>query len=216
MVGSRDGSNYAQRSHITNKRGASREGLTDVVGCKRERVATNNRRGSERRRGVGLTNIPTFLAEASPITPASATNTSIHYSSAGSYCPISDHEFAESVGADVCNAVKDYFGCSITLECYTPPYEPPLSPESARSGGFLVIHFQAEGLGDVCVGLEFGGCDEGGQIFRSGFDREEWQIDPTNPLYAGVYAANFDETWRIVCQVGLMIRPRRIALSYGD
>jgi hypothetical protein len=67
LVASSRGSNHAQRGHATNKRGASREGLTDVVGGERKRVATNNRRGSERRRGVGLTNIPTFLAEASPI-----------------------------------------------------------------------------------------------------------------------------------------------------
>lgn len=69
MVASTEGSNHAQGSHATNKRGASREGLTDVVGGEGERVATNNSSGRERRRGVGATNIPTFLAEASPITP---------------------------------------------------------------------------------------------------------------------------------------------------
>lgn len=58
----------------------------------------------------------------------------IHYNRRGSYCPLSEHSFAASVAADIYDAAKDYLGCTLEIECYTPPYDPPLKTESARSG----------------------------------------------------------------------------------
>jgi hypothetical protein len=43
-----------------------------------------------------------------------------------------------------------------------------------------------------------------------------WRTDPSNPLYSGVYAANFDEAWRIVCLLGLMLYVTGVQLGYGD
>jgi hypothetical protein len=140
----------------------------------------------------------------------------IRYNRRGSYCPLSDHNFAESVAADIYDAAKDYHGCALEVECYTPPYDPPLSPEAARCGGFLVLHLRADSLPHACVGIEFGRLDKEGQPLRATIDVAEWRVDPENPLYAGVYAANFDEAWRIVCLFGLMMGVVSMRLSYGD
>jgi hypothetical protein len=70
----------------------------------------------------------------------------IRYNRQGSYCPLSDHNFAESVAADICSAAKDYSGRNLEVECYIPPYEPPLSQEAARTGGFIVLHLRTEKL----------------------------------------------------------------------
>lgn len=140
----------------------------------------------------------------------------IHYNRRGSYCPLSEHSFAASVAADIYDAAKEYLGCTLEVECYTPPYDPPLKTESARSGGFLVLNLHAETLPYACIGIEFGRLDEEGKPLRETIDVKEWREDPANPLYAGVYAANFDEAWRIVCLFGLMLDVSRVRLSYGD
>lgn len=140
----------------------------------------------------------------------------IRYNRRGSYCPLSDHGFAESVAADIYDAAKDYYGCALEVECYTPPYDPPLSSEAARCGGFLVLHLRADSLPHVCVGIEFGRLDKEDQPLRATIDVAEWRVDLENPLYAGVYAANFDEAWRIVCLFGLMMDVASVRLSYGD
>jgi hypothetical protein len=140
----------------------------------------------------------------------------IHYNRSASYCPLSDHSFAESVAADICAAAKDYSGCALEVECYTPPYDPPLSHEAARTGGFIVLHLRAKALPHVCVGIEFGRLDKENNPLRETIDVAEWHVDPLNPLYAGVYAANFDEAWRIVCLLGLMLYVSSVRLSYGD
>lgn len=138
------------------------------------------------------------------------------YNSRGSYCPLSDHNFAASTAADICDAVKNYYACALEIECYTPPYDPPLSQDSARAGGFIVIHFHSDSLPHACVGIEFGRLDKEDKPLRATMDAEEWRVDPSNPLYAGVYAANFDEAWRIVCLLGLMLDASGVRLSYGD
>lgn len=140
----------------------------------------------------------------------------IRYNRRGSSCPLSDHNFAESVAADICDAAKDYSGCVLEVECYTPPYDPPLPLEVARCGGFLVIHLRSETLPHACVGVEFGRLDKDNNPLRATIDVAEWRVDPANPLYAGVYAANFDEAWRIVCLLGLMLHTAGVRLSYGD
>jgi hypothetical protein len=140
----------------------------------------------------------------------------IRYNRRGSYCPLSDHNFAESVASDIYGVTKDYYGCTLEVECYTPPYDPPLSQESARCGGFLVLHLCADPLPRICVGIEFGRLDKEDKPLRATIDVEEWRTDPENPLYSGVYAANFDEAWRIVCLFGLMMDVKNVRLSYGD
>jgi hypothetical protein len=140
----------------------------------------------------------------------------IRYNQHGSYCPLSDHNFAESVAADICDAVKHYAGCTLELECYTPPYDPPLSKESARCGGFLIVHLISESQPPGCIGIEFGRLDENDELVRDTIDVIEWRSDPQNPLYAGVYAGNFDEAWRIACLLGLMLHAVRVKISYGD
>jgi hypothetical protein len=213
LVASSKDSNQAQGSLATNKRGASREGLTDVVGCKRERVATNNRRGSERRRGVGLTNIPTFLAEASPITPAQAAESNISYPhhGVGSYCPHSSHIFAVEIAGQVVRAVEGYVGGVMEVRAYTPPYD-----EGCFPAGFLVLTLMREGRPPVRFGIEFGQRDEGGGYVREGFDVDAWSEEPCDPHAGGIYAVNFDEAWRIVCLVGSSLRPGRVTLNYGS
>jgi hypothetical protein len=140
----------------------------------------------------------------------------IHYNRHGSYCPVSDHNFAESVAADICDETKDYAGCILEVECYTPPYEPPLSLDAARNGGFLVLHLRSKSMRYPCLGIEFGRLDEKGAPRRETIDVEEWRRDTESPLSAGVYAVNFDEAWRIVCLLGLMLHVKRVQLSYGD
>lgn len=140
----------------------------------------------------------------------------IHYNRRGSSCPLSDHDFASSVAADIYHAAKDYRGCDLEVECYTPPYDPPLSPDSARSGGFLVLNLRSPAMPHACVGIEFGRLGDDDRPLRSTMDAAEWQTDPANPLYAGVYAANFDEAWRIVCLSGQALRVASVRLCYGD
>lgn len=140
----------------------------------------------------------------------------VHYNRRGSYCPLSNHNFAESVAADICDAAHQYSGCTLEVDCYTPPYDPPLSPESARTGGFLVLNLLSDTLPDACIGIEFGRLDKEGKLLRETMDAEEWRTDPANPLYAGIYTANFDEAWRIVCILGLMLDVASVRLSYGD
>lgn len=138
------------------------------------------------------------------------------YNRRGSCCPLSNHNIAESVAADICQAVTEYAGCVIEVECYTPPYDPPLPVEAARCGGFLVLHLRYETLPRVCVGIEFGRLDKQDQPLRATIDADGWRTDPSSPLSAGVYAANFDEAWRIVCLLGLMLHATGVRLSYGD
>jgi len=140
----------------------------------------------------------------------------IHYNSRGSCCPLSNHEFAESVAVDIYDAIRLYSGCTIELECYTPPYDPPLSADAARSGGFMVLHLHSDMLPYACVGIEFGRVDTNGTPLRHGLNCGEWNLDPTNPHSASVHAANFDEAWRIVCQLALMLPAAGIVISYGD
>lgn len=140
----------------------------------------------------------------------------IRYNHRGSSCPLSEHDFAESVAADIYDVVKDYFGCALEVECYTPPYDPPLSQEAAHSGGFIILHLRSETLAHACIGIEFGRLDKENNPLRATMDADEWRTDPANPLSAGVYAANFDEAWRIVCLFGLMMDVAGVRLSYGD
>lgn len=140
----------------------------------------------------------------------------VHYNRRGSLCPLSDHAFAESAAADIYEAAKDYYGCVLEVECYTPPYDPALSRESARCGGFLVLHLHSPPLPHVCLGVEFGRLGAEGQPLRETIDAARWRSDTANPLSAGVYAANFDEAWRIVCLLGLMLGVAGVRLSYGD
>ncbi len=138
------------------------------------------------------------------------------YNRRGSYCPLSNHAFAETVAVDIYNSASEYSGCTIEVECYTPPYEPPLSSDSARSGGFLVLHLRSETLPYACVGIEFGRLDNKNRPRRQTIDADQWRVDLANPLYSLVYAANFDEAWRIVCQFGEMLPAARVVISYGD
>ncbi len=140
----------------------------------------------------------------------------IRYNRRSSYCPLSDHSFAEAVAADIYDATKEYIGCALDIECYTPPYNPALSLEAARSGGFLILHLCADSLPCISIGIEFGRLNSEDQPLRATMDVAEWRVDPENPLYAGVYAANFDEAWRIVCLFGLMLEVTSVQLSYGD
>jgi hypothetical protein len=139
----------------------------------------------------------------------------VHYSKRGSYCPLSDHHFAESIAADVEEAVEMYHGCALVIGCYTPPYKPPMSMEDARQGGFLTLDLLGNGQPPACVGIEFGRSDAAGEVVRAGFDSSLWKTDPSNPLYAGIYAANFDEAWRIVCLIVRLIKAREVSLRYG-
>jgi len=137
------------------------------------------------------------------------------YNSKGSYCPLSDHAFAESVAVDIYDCASEYSGCTIEVECYTPPYEPPLSLDSARSGGFLVLNLYSETLPYACMGIEFGRLDNENNPRRHTIDRAQWRVDIANPLSSLVYAANFDEAWRIVCQFGEMLPAARVVIRYG-
>jgi len=88
--------------------------------------------------------------------------------------------------------------------------------DSARRGGFLIVHLISQTEAPACIGVEFGRLDKNDQVLRNTIDVDEWLTDPENPLYAGVYAANFDEAWRIVCLLGLMLHTVGVQISYGD
>jgi hypothetical protein len=137
------------------------------------------------------------------------------YNPRGSYCPLSDHEFAESVAVDIYDSASEYSGCTIEVECYTPPYEPPLSLNSARAGGFLVLNLYSETLPYACIGIEFGRLDKENNSRRQTIEGAQWRVDIANPLSSLVYAANFDEAWRIVCQFGEMLPAARVVIRYG-
>jgi hypothetical protein len=162
--------------------------------------------------GTGGSPQPRTDGASRPPTPVEVT---VHYNRRGSYCPLSDHHFAESTAADVAEATAHYRGCVLVIGCYTPPYNPPLATEAACGGGFLTLDLLAADRPPACVGIEFGRADTQGAVVRAGFDRAEWQTDPSNPLYAGIYAANFDEAWRIVCLLARLLKPREVTLRYG-
>lgn len=139
----------------------------------------------------------------------------VHYKKCGSYCPLSDHHFAESVAADIIESIEAYHGCMVIIGCYTPPYDPPLEVNKARSGGFLTLDFIADSQEPACISIEFGRADSDGAVVRAAFDADLWKTDPSNPLYSGIYAANFDEAWRIVCLTVRLIEAKEVSLRYG-
>jgi hypothetical protein len=139
-----------------------------------------------------------------------------YYRAVGSYCPVSSHEFAEELAADIYESVSKYLGGTMEIEIYTPPYDIPLTTGKAAGGGTLVLHIGSGDEQTECVvGIEFGRFNEHRVPLRSKFDAENWEADPDNPFAADVYCANFDETFRVICLLGLMLQAVRIQISYG-
>ena len=137
------------------------------------------------------------------------------YRSAGSYCSLSSHQFAEELAADIYVSVGDeYVGGTLEIEIYTPPYEIPLTSGKA-GGGTLVLHISSTEKKACPIGMEFGRFDENRSVIRSKFDVENWKADPDNPFSADVYCANFDETFRVICLLGLMLQIEEIRICYG-
>lgn len=133
-----------------------------------------------------------------------------HYNRRGSYCQLSDHDFAELVAASIAEALSAYRGATLDVGGYTPPYNEGYFP-----AGFIALSFLAEGLDEHVVGIEFGQRDESGDLLREGFNPAASLRDQHNPHSAGIYAVNFDEAWRIVCLVARRLRVSRVTLSYG-
>jgi hypothetical protein len=69
--------------------------------------------------------------------------------------------------------------------------------------------------GAACISIEFGRNDSDGHALRAEFNADLWKTAPDNPLYAGIYAANFDEAWRIVCLITRLIEAQKLSLRYG-
>lgn len=134
----------------------------------------------------------------------------IHYNRRGSYCPLSDHDFAESVAARIAKAMNAYRGRALNVGGYTPPYN-----EGYYPAGFLTLTFLAADLPERVVGIEFGQKNEDGQPLREEFDATTNLRDPYNPHAGSVYAINFDEAWRIVCLVAQYLEAQKVTLSYG-
>lgn len=132
------------------------------------------------------------------------------YDRHGSYCPLSDHDFAESVAIDIAETLVAYSGGVFDIGGYTPPYR-----EGHYPAGFIAITFLADGLPEHVVGIEFGRRDERGRLLRLGFNVTASLRDPHNPHSAGIYAVNFDEAWRIVCLTARHLEVSRVMLSYG-
>jgi hypothetical protein len=139
----------------------------------------------------------------------------VYYNSHESACPLSDHHFAESVAADMIEAVELYRRCTLVIGCYTPPYDPPLSAEAALRGGFITLDLLGSDQEPVCIGIEFGRFNKSGEMSQEGFDANSWKTNPQNPLSGGIYAINFDEAWRIVCIFTRIVEAREIILRYG-
>ena len=133
-----------------------------------------------------------------------------YYNPRGSYCLLSDHNFAESVAAGIAEALNAYMGGTLNVGGFTPPYN-----EGHYPAGFISIAFLVAGLPEHVVGIEFGQKDEEGRPLRAGFKAVASLRDPHNPHASGVYAINFDEAWRIVCLVARYVKAHNITLSYG-
>src|ERR1041385_1610370 len=133
-----------------------------------------------------------------------------HYNRRGSYCPLSDHNFAESVAIGIAEALDAYRGGTLDVGGYTPPYN-----EGHYPAGFIAITFLADGLPERVVGVVFGQKAERGRLLRAGFDATASLRDPHNPHASGIYAVNFDEAWRIVCLVAHYLEAHSLTLSYG-
>jgi hypothetical protein len=128
----------------------------------------------------------------------------------GSYCPLSSHNFADSVAGQLVGVLEGYDGGAMNVGGYTPPYEDGCFP-----AGFLVITVSREGMPLVSFGIEFGRTDERGKVVREKFDAKAWVREPNNPHASGICVVNFDEAWRIVCIVGQYLETEKITLGYG-
>jgi len=140
-----------------------------------------------------------------------------YYRSVGSYCPLSSHAFAEHLAADIYKAVGDEFvGGTLEIEIYTPPYKPALTNEKAAGGGTLVLHItSARQENAPPIGAEFGRLSKNRQPIRSNFEARDWRADPDNPFSTGIRCANFDEIFRAICLVGLMLQITQVRIAYG-
>jgi hypothetical protein len=134
----------------------------------------------------------------------------VNYQAIGSYCPVSSPLFAEAVLSRVIEHLEAYKGGNFDVGGYTPPYD-----EDSYPAGFLALTLTKGDLPLVRIGIEFGRLDVDGELVREAFDPERWLEEPFNPHEAGIYAANFDEAWRVVCLLGSHLIPTAITLSYG-
>lgn len=141
---------------------------------------------------------------------------SFYYREQGSNCPLSSHEFAENLAADICSETGACLGGSLEIEIYTPPYEISLSNERAVSGGTLVLRITSADKKKVfLLGIEFGRFSKKKKPIRSGFDVQVWKNNPDDPFSTDIYYANFDETFRVICLLGLMLQLESVRISYG-
>ncbi len=139
-----------------------------------------------------------------------------HYDKSGSYCPLSSHDFAECVAADVCEAANAAAGGTLEIEVYTPPYQKEKLENFYRSGGTLILHFTSSDTDgqELAVGVEFGRADNDGNTIRRKFKINDWKKSEY-PFDSGIYLANFDEAFRMITIVGARLRLRAVKLNYG-
>lgn len=140
-------------------------------------------------------------------------NRIICYSAArrgATYCPKSNHNFADHMVTLLVEVLKDYEGCIMNIGGYTPPYKPGTYPE-----GFLDISLYTHDLPEVAIGIVFGEKNPEGYPVRREFESEAWQRERHNPLLTNLTAINFDEAWRIVCLLGHRLKVQSLTLSYG-
>lgn len=136
----------------------------------------------------------------------------ISYFRAGTYCPQSDHTFAEHNARAIAAAIARCRPTTLCVGGYTPPYEAGEFPQ-----GFLTLDFwrNYDSKEWCSLGIEFGQTDAQGQPVRYPFDPIAWAESPNDPTAGMITALNFDEAWRIVCLVGKYTRVQTISLAYG-
>ena len=136
----------------------------------------------------------------------------VSYSPANTYCPLSDHVFAERNARAIATAIAYWRPTTMCVGGYTPPYNRGEFPQ-----GFLTLDFWRNPSDEewCSVGIEFGQTDAQGHAVRYPFDPEAWTKSPNNPAAGMITALNFDEAWRIVCLAGRHTRVQTISIAYG-
>lgn len=122
------------------------------------------------------------------------------------YCPITDWSFADGVAHDIASVLSAYKGGRMVLTGYMPPYEPGEFPD-----GYLDLTLIFDGLPEACLGITF----DRAESTRYGFEYSDWAESGMDPSHSGIVTVTFDEAWRIVCRVGMLLNVKEVAISYG-
>jgi len=118
--------------------------------------------------------------------------------------------FVDQVVIELVAALDRFRQTVIELNAYTAPWRTDDVPH-----GQLTVRLRSK-RERADIGLVFGAPPElPGVPYRRFFDRDAFEEDPTNPHSCGIFTADFDECWAIVCRLLRDLEPLEVRFSFG-